>query len=38
MPTGAIAHFQLAIGRWEDIHDSTAADLIALWQPREVKG
>jgi phosphohistidine phosphatase len=38
MPTGAIAHFQLSIENWNEIHPSVAAKLLNIWWPKEIKG
>jgi phosphohistidine phosphatase len=37
MPTGAVAHFQLPIKTWAKFTTSTAATLLNVWRPRELK-
>ena len=36
MPTAALAHFRLAIDAWSELSDETAAELVALWRPKEL--
>jgi len=36
MPTGTIAHLELAIGRWSELRDDSEAELLHLWRPREI--
>ena len=36
MPTAALACFQLAVDRWSDLNDETAAELLHLWRPKEL--
>jgi phosphohistidine phosphatase len=36
MPTGAIAHFQLAIKHWGALDSSTPATLLDVWRPRNI--
>lgn len=35
LPTGAIAHIELAIDRWADLNPETEARLATLWRPGE---
>ena len=36
MPTAALACFQLAVDRWSDLNNETAAELLQLWRPKEL--
>ena len=36
MPTAALACFRLAVDRWGDLNEETAAELLHLWRPKEL--
>lgn len=36
LPTAAVAHLRLPIGRWRDLRGDTVADLVQIWRPREL--
>lgn len=37
LTTAALAHVELPIESWRDLHDSISARLVRVWQPRELE-
>jgi phosphohistidine phosphatase len=37
LPTAVIAHLSLPVDSWADISSETAAELVEIWRPKEIK-